>query len=250
MIYYFTSTGNCEYVARRIADATDDTIAPINGVTQIALAAGERLGFVFPTYFWALPKLVEELMVHMEITAVDEQPYIFFVATYGTTCGATYKVMKKHIARTGKALTAAYSVKMPDDWTPWFDLSDHDKVAAQNDAAEPQIDEVITHITACDEGNMMRDPMPAWMTFFSLKLYEGYRKTKKIRVEDSCIGCGKCARECPEQAIVLVDGKPTWTKPKCTLCLHCVHTCPAFAIQYKGDGTKKHGQYHHKNYEK
>jgi NAD-dependent dihydropyrimidine dehydrogenase PreA subunit len=40
------------------------------------------------------------------------------------------------------------------------------------------------------------------------------------------------------------DGKPTWTKKNCAMCLGCLHRCPRFAIQYD-DKTRDHGQYLH-----
>ncbi len=244
MIYYFTSTGNCAYVAQRIADATEDTCAPINEVTEISLKAGEALGFVFPTYFWALPYYVEMLMRGLYIISEDKEPYVFFVSTYGTTPGAARQIMQKHMNSKGYPLAATFGVKMPDDWTPWFDLSDLVRVAAINNEAEPLIETIATAVKYRQSGDYMQGTKPTWMTFFSLKMYERYRKTKYFTVADSCIGCGKCEAECPEHAIEIRADKPAWVKGKCTLCLHCLHTCPQFAIQY-GDKTKHHGQYYH-----
>lgn len=70
------------------------------------------------------------------------------------------------------------------------------------------------------------------------------RQTHHFHVEDSCIGCGLCARNCPVSAIQLQDKKPVWVKEQCVMCLSCLHHCPKFAIQY-GSRTKKHGQYSH-----
>ncbi len=244
MILYFSSTGNCLHVAKRIAEKTGDQIASVGEVKQVELSAGEQLGFVFPTYFWALPKYVEQYMRQLAVSSPDREPYVYFIATYGTTCGGAGKEMTRHMKRKSIPLSALYSVKMPDDWTPWFDLSDPARVAEINEEADKEIDEVAAEILAQRRGDRIKSKMPHWMTFFSLRLYDIYRRTKRFTLEDSCISCGKCAAECPEGAIEIQAGKPVWVKPQCTLCLHCLHTCPTFAIQY-GRKTKKHGQYYH-----
>lgn len=69
------------------------------------------------------------------------------------------------------------------------------------------------------------------------------RKTSNLHLEDSCIGCGLCAKKCPVQAIEMQNKKPVWIKDKCVMCLGCLHRCHKFAIQYGNEKTKEHGQY-------
>ena len=47
----------------------------------------------------------------------------------------------------------------------------------------------------------------------------------------TCIGCGKCVKNCPMNNIRLKDGKPIWGK-KCTHCMACICYCPMEAIEY------------------
>ena len=133
---------------------------------------------------------------------------------------------------------------MPDTWTPVFDLSNKEKLKKINDNAEKQIDIVIKNILNKKEGNFMKNKLPAIIRKTSKKYYEKARETRHLHVNDNCIGCGLCARNCPVNAIKIENNKPIWVKEKCVMCLRCLHHCPKFAIQYD-DKTQNHGQYVH-----
>ena len=49
-----------------------------------------------------------------------------------------------------------------------------------------------------------------------------------------CIACNKCARECPEQAIVIENNLAIIDKDKCAGCGHCAKICPTKCIQLTG----------------
>ena len=52
---------------------------------------------------------------------------------------------------------------------------------------------------------------------------------KPAIIEPACIGCGKCARNCGQDAIEIVDGKAHITE-RCVGCGHCIALCPKTAI--------------------
>lgn len=248
MILYFSATGNSRHVAERIAEATGDVALSIEkSGNEIVLSEGETLGLVTPTNWWELPVLVRRFIRRMTVTC--RPAYAFVVATYGSVAGAIGADAKRELAKRGISMNAAFGVKMPDNWTPIFDLSDPVRVAAINEKAERIIDTVIERIKTREQGNHIKYKMPHFVRWFTDPLLEHERQTKYFRVEDSCIGCGLCAAKCPVKAIEMRDKRPVWNVERCALCLGCLHRCPKFAIQY-GNNTKEHGQYMHPAYNK
>lgn len=256
MILYFSATGNSEHVARRVAVATGDKVMSIERFDaeslRLALAGGPcQLGFVAPVYAWGLPTPMIEFLKTADLSIAvggkgSGQPYTFYVSTYGSTTGQSAKFARDLLRERGLELDAAMSVKMPDTWTPVFDLSDPQKVESINKAAEAQIDAVVEAVRARRTGNMMRHRVP----LFASSAYHAIglprmQQTSKFAVDDDlCIDCGLCAKRCPMAAIEMRDGLPDWTKPECAACLRCLHCCPKFAISH-GKRTASHGQYRH-----
>ena len=85
MIFYFSMTGNGANVARVISERTGERAVDVarllaadkDGAHPFTfdLAAGERLGFVAPTYFWGLPRPVEDFVTRLGLT-VDGRPLV------------------------------------------------------------------------------------------------------------------------------------------------------------------------------
>lgn len=56
-----------------------------------------------------------------------------------------------------------------------------------------------------------------------------------IRVdEESCVGCGMCVKDCPQNNMSMVEGKAAVRSQSCMKCGHCVAVCPQAAVFITG----------------
>lgn len=166
-----------------------------------------------PTYFWGLPSIVCDFLGKLALF-FEETPYVYHVLTFGSSTGSAHRDMAKLLAAKGLSLQGRFAVRMVDTWTPMFDCSDAEKNRRDTEAAEPEIDTVIGQIKAKAVGEFNCHKGFSLISSMVQKEYEGKRATKYFFVQESCVGCGLCAKQCPMEAITMQNGKPTWAKKK------------------------------------
>ena len=152
MIVYFSATGNCKYVAKRIAEETGDTVVSMldcveNNQKEIRDSV---IGIISPTYDYTLPVITRDFLSNTKLDA----DYLFYVSTYGTSPGGTGRHAAKQL---GKSFSAYFSVRMADTWTPTYDLSTPEKVEKFTKSTEDEIESVVAHVRNRDHGQFISD---------------------------------------------------------------------------------------------
>lgn len=163
MIFYFSATGNSLHVAKQLA-AEDECLVSIpeaidNGNFEYNIEPGENVGIISPTYNWTIPSVVEEFLQKLKLN-YEQKPYAYYVGTFGTTTGAAATMANRYMKEKGCAFDAMFDVKMPDTWTPIYDLSDKDKVQEINRLADEQILALKGQIASKNTGKYMHLTMP------------------------------------------------------------------------------------------
>ena len=244
-IYYFTGTGNSLKVARGLSNRIGNCeLVPIAKIWQQKniVAKTEKVGFVYPLYFWGLPKIVEEFVKKIDLRDVD---YIFSVLTRGFTSGRATYDLESILKEKGKILSAGFKVTMPDNYTPKLSIPSKAKQDKKFKRAEIKV-EKIAEIVRTNQKKIKKDH------FITIKLSKGAHNRwlerassidKHFSVDDRCNSCGTCEKVCPVENVRLVNGKPQWHH-QCQECLACLHFCPQIAIQVNKK-TEKQGRYRH-----
>ena len=250
MIFYFSGTGNSLHVAKAIASAQNQGFAAIpveygkaGEKAEYTFAHGEMLGFVFPVYAWAPPKIVLDFIKRMIIKG--EVPYIFSIITCGGNEGNATHLLQKTLAKKGLKLDSAFTIRMPGNYIIGMDVKSPEKQDETLQAAEKRIAEINETLTQRKEAEyqLIKGEKSAIRTALVAPIFNALAlNTKKFYATDACTQCKLCEKICPVHTIAVKE-KPSWGK-NCTQCLACINRCPAHAIQY-GKNTINRGRYVH-----
>jgi flavodoxin len=242
-IYYFTGTGNSLKVARELAEQIPDCeLLRIHkkSLSEIDNSPDGRIGFVFPVYYYGIPKLMEQFIKGLNMKPSN---YVFAIITCGGSAGSAMKQTDRLIAAKGIKLSASYSIIMPDNYIVFYD-------PPSPEASAPILkrqEEITREIAGTILNNQLQsftEKTGLLATVFgplAARTFQPKKSDRNFWLEDSCNGCGTCVKLCPAENIAFKASKPIWLH-QCEQCFACIHSCPKQSIQYKM-GTRKKGRY-------
>lgn len=225
-VCYFTGSGNCLYVARRLG-GTLLSIPQLMRRESLEIA-DEAVGIVCPVYNCEMPMMVRAFLKKARIRT----EYFFFVYTYGMGYGEAFAHAKLAAEEAGLSLRYVNAVQMVDNFIPYFDMEEQIDTLPQKDV-EGQLDALCAEIAARKTVEVKITPITkAQMALYQKRLARRWlRKDTALSytVSDECIHCGVCAKVCPADNITVTKETVTFSD-RCEVCYACLHNCPKHAI--------------------
>ncbi|MDR2010890.1 MAG: EFR1 family ferrodoxin [Bacteroidales bacterium] len=228
-ILYFTSTGNCLQLAKKI------------GGIQLSIPQmikenkyhfeDDAIGLIFPVYGFGLPKIVKRFLEKASFKA----QYTFAVGTYGNTPGAVMFNLHKFAVKRGITFDYMNELLTVDNYLPVFDVNDQIARLPEKKTAE-NIEKIVSDIhnrkTNLPKASVSLKVLTAFIQSMS-GVFSSGKAAQKFIVNEKCKHCGICTNVCPVSNINIAD-KVVFSD-RCESCFGCVHHCPANAIHLRNE---------------
>lgn len=231
IVFYFSGTGNCLHAAKTIAKELGDTaIVSMAKPGNYSLEKQyDTIGFVYPTYFWGLPKRVIGFIENMSIKN-NENAYYYSIAAYGGYCGnAVYQLYELLQKKHGVRLNFGQKLHMVPNYVVMYNISNKTKEITEK--SDAKLISLINSIKNREKNKIGKLTKPfALFNRSFVKRVAGM--DKYFTVNDNCTGCGICREVCPAKNIEIKDNRPHYNH-NCEQCVACIHFCPQKAIDYK-----------------
>lgn len=238
MIFYYTATGNCLYVAKKL----DHNLLSIPQELKKDQChyKDEKIGIVAPVYAGELPKTVRSFIEKANF----ETDYFYMILTYGKNDSVATIWSENFCQENDRHVDYIQSILMVDNYLPSFDMEEEMEVDKKVDE---QIKQAIDNINQRER--FIPQPSQAAKDLYAtaskkFKEHPELINGEAIMISDECVGCKICEQVCPKGNIKVEDGKSKRLSKTCDFCLACVHHCPFKAIHLVTDKNPK-ARYRH-----
>jgi len=232
-IAFFSGTGTTQFVAETIkreieARNHSATLVKINNLTKLDSKDCHILIICYPVHACNAPKPVLNWI--NKGNESDNTPTVVFSVSGGgeiTPNLASRYLAKKALGRKNYSVFYEKMIIMPSNWI----IPTKPKLIQKLLEVLPYkisyyVNDVLNGKTSLYNpgiGNLLI----SWMG--RLEQYGAVQFGKRIKVKETCNGCGICMKGCPVNNIEIQNNRPVILN-KCSLCLQCLYGCPQGAL--------------------
>jgi Pyruvate/2-oxoacid:ferredoxin oxidoreductase delta subunit len=241
MIFYFSATGNSQYVAEKLSEATGERrisigVALRDGHFRYDVHKDRYLIFVLPTFAWTLPGAAARFLDQLELSGLSDV-HVYGVFTCGESSGHESLALETMLKAKSLPFHGSFALVMPDNFILWSELPTSAELNKILSSADEALCTIIDRIVSNSYGTIgSGQPKDLFMPITQISSSAG---TSKFYATERCTGCGICMDLCPMRCIKdRGDGRPVWDG-ECTMCLSCLHRCPEKAVEHGTDTQNK-----------
>lgn len=236
MVLYFSATGNTEFIAKEIATRLDDEciniLDDIKADSLIPISSSKPYIICAPVYVCEMPRFMAKYLKRQLFVGSEDVYFIFTSGGYAGISGVLSKAMFK---KKGMNYKGHAEITMPRNYVAndHYPMLEKEAVEERIKNAYYQLDDIVNKIKNKEE--LTSRHVQLWETLVTVPFNPIWcklkLKDKDFHVNDKCIGCNKCEKNCPLNNIKMKDKKPTWNG-NCSHCMACIGNCPVEAIGY------------------
>ena len=229
IVFYFSGTGNCLKVAKDIARELGNSEIVSMGKLFDFSKRYDTIGFIYPTYFWGLPKKVIEFIKNINLKN-NKEAYFYGITTYGGFAGnAIYQLYELLNKGHNIKLNYGKKLKMFANYVIMYEMSE--KISEITKKSNKELIPIINSIK-CKKNNRVNKLTKAFDFLNNDFIKKVHNIDYDYSVNNDCNGCAICEKVCPVKNIEIMDNKPQF-KHHCENCIACIQFCPKNAINYK-----------------
>lgn len=228
-IYYFSSTGNSLYIAKRLKEELNEDIELISMSKALKnndfTCDNDVVGLIYPIHCGSLPIVVLNFLKELKL---KQDSYVFAIGVSGGGEAKSSFAHINEIIKDTNILSNCVCIKYISNYVRAGRNPSEERAITAIKRNEETLKEFINEIKLRKIKKLNYKFGINKILYFSWKnIYKS--KDKNFNVNTECIGCEVCKNVCPVNNIIMENNKPKWNG-KCTDCMACINLCPKKAI--------------------